>query len=143
MGFVAFNGWMDSIGIKSPVVNINDSFFDPLSRPFMSLHLPTEMLSDIMSGKIIIVMCFDNELFFHRANKMYPSLFLLSNAESTKQPLENILHVGSQGIASYVNGHASFLGNGIESRILFDQQRPDNIIEWSYARSDLKKQYKA
>ncbi|MDS7419023.1 hypothetical protein NXG70_20680, partial [Klebsiella pneumoniae] len=38
---------------------------------------------------------------------------------------------------------APSLGNGIESRILFDQQRPDNIIEWSYARSDLKKQYKA
>ncbi|EKI52685.1 hypothetical protein ECN1_1959 [Escherichia coli N1] len=37
----------------------------------------------------------------------------------------------------------SFLGNGIESRILFDQQRPDNIIEWSYARSDLKKQHEA
>ncbi|HBQ4036848.1 TPA: hypothetical protein L7126_004439 [Klebsiella pneumoniae] len=143
MGFVAFNGWMDSLGIKSPVVNINDSFFDPLSRPFMSLHLPTEMLSDLMSGQIIIVMCFDNELFFHRANKTYPGLLLLSNAARTKQPLENILHVGSQGIASYVDGHTSFLGNGIESRILFDQQRPDNIIEWSYARSDLKKQHKA
>lgn len=141
MGFVAFNGWMDSLGIKSPVVNINDSFFDPLSRPFMSLHLPTEMLSDLMSGQIIIVMCFDNELFFHRANKTYPGLFLLSNTARTKQPLENILHVGSQGIASYVDGHTSFLGNGIESRILFDQQRPDNIIEWSYARSDLKKQH--
>ena len=143
MGFVAFNGWMDSLGIKSPVVNINDSFFDPLSRPFMSLHLPTEMLSDLMSGQIIIVMCFDNELFFHRANKTYPGLYLLSDAARTKQPLENILRVGSQGIASYVDGNTSFLGNGIESRILFDQQRPDNIIEWSYARSDLKKQHEA
>ena len=143
MGFIAFNGWMDSLSIKTPIVNINDSFFDPLSRPFMSLHLPNEMLSDLMSGKIIIVMCFDSELFFHRANKTYPSLFLLSNTARKKQPLENILHVGSQGIASYVDGQICFLGNGIESRILFDQQRPDNIIEWSYAKSDLKKQHQA
>lgn len=59
---------------------------------------------------------------------MYPSLFLLSNAESTKQPLENILHVGSQGIASYVNGHASFLGNGIESRILLISNDPTILL---------------
>ncbi|MCV5389726.1 hypothetical protein OFC62_33945, partial [Escherichia coli] len=72
-----------------------------------------------------------------------PGLYLLSDAARTKQPLENILRVGSQGIASYVDGNTSFLGNGIESRILFDQQRPDNIIEWSYARSDLKKQHEA
>ncbi len=75
----------------------------------MSLHLPTEMLSDLMSGQIIIVMCFDNELFFHRANKTYPGLYLLSDAARTKQPLENILRVGSQGIASDVDGNTSFL----------------------------------
>lgn len=85
MGFVAFNGWMDSLGIKSPVVNINDSFFDPLSRPFMSLHLPTEMLSDLMSGQIIIVMCFDNELFFTvltKRTQVYFSLAMLQEQSS-------------------------------------------------------------
>lgn len=85
MGFVAFNGWMDSLGIKSPVVNINDSFFDPLSRPFMSLHLPTEMLSDLMSGQIIIVMCFDNELFFTvltKRTRVYISLAMQQEQSS-------------------------------------------------------------
>lgn len=134
-GFLAFSTWMDGIDIKSKVVNINYSFFDPLSRLFMSLNLPTELLFDIISGELIIIMCFDHQQFFNRANSRYPGLFYLSDEEEST---ENTLFVGNQGIASDVDGCCSFVGNGYEIRILFDLQRPDNLIDWSYELSDLK-----
>lgn len=141
MGFVGFNTWIDSDEFKGRVTNINDSFFDTLSRPFLSLNLPTDLLMDIMAGKLLIVMCFDHEKFFERANARHPGLFTLEEYPENNEKhahAKNTLHVGSKGIASLVDGNVSFVGNGFETRILFDLQRPDNLIDWSYQRSDLK-----
>lgn len=141
IGFVGFNAWIDGTEFKGRVTNINDSFFDTLSRPFLNINLPTELLMDIMAGKLLIVMCFDHKKFFERANARYPGLFTLEDyPENNKKHAQakNTLHVGSKGIASLVDGNASFVGNGFETRILFDLQRPDNLIDWSYQRSDLK-----
>lgn len=141
LGFIGFNTWIDGTEFKGRVTNINDSFFDSLSRPFLSLNLPTDLLMDIMAGKLLIVMCFDHEKFFERANARHPGLFTLEEyRENNKNHAhaKNTLHVGSKGIASLVDGNVSFVGNGFETRILFDFQRPDNLIDWSYQRSDLK-----
>lgn len=140
-GFVGFNAWINGMGVKGNITNINESFFDSLSRPFLSINLPTELLTDVMAGKLLIVMCFDHEKFFERANARYPGLFTLE--EYPQDPKKNALvqdslRVGSKGIASLVEGIISFVGNGFETRILFDLQRPDNLIDWSYQRSDLK-----
>lgn len=141
MGFVGFNAWVSHSGLNGRITNINDSFFDTLSRPFLSLNLPTDMLVDIMAGKLLIVMCFDHKKFFERANTRYPGLFTLEEyPENTEKHAhsQNTLHIGLKGIASLVEGNVSFVGNGFETRILFDLQRPDNLIDWSYQRSDLK-----
>lgn len=138
MGFVGFNTWIDGSGFKGRITNINESFFDTLSRPFLCLNLPTDLLMDIMAGKLLIVMCFDHEKFFERANSRYPGLFILEEyPEKYAHPLET-LQVGSKSIASLVDGVISFAGNGVETRIIFDLHRPDNLIDWSYERSDLK-----
>lgn len=140
LGFIDFNTCIDGTEFKGRVTNINDSFFDPLSRPFLSLNLPTDLLMDIMAGKLLIVMSFDHEKFFERANARYPDLFTLEEyPENTEKHAhsQNTLHVGSKGIASRVEGNMSFVGNGFETRIIFDLQRPDNLIDWSYQRSDL------
>ncbi|WP_368656906.1 hypothetical protein [Pantoea agglomerans] len=138
LGFIGFNTWIDGTEFKGRVTNINDSFFDPLSRPFLNLNLPTDLLMDIMAGKLLIVMCFDHEKFFERANAKHPGLFTLEEYPQKYAHTQNTLHVGSKGIASLVEGNVSFVGNGFETRILFDLQRPDNLIDWSYQRSDLK-----
>ncbi|MBZ6397919.1 MULTISPECIES: hypothetical protein [Pantoea] len=141
MGFVGFNTWVDGTGFKGKIININESFFDTLSRPFLSLNLPTELLMDIMAGKLLVVMCFDHEKFYERANARHPGLFTLEDYPDNTEKhahAQNTLHVGSKGIASLVEGNVSFVGNGFETRILFDLQRPDNLIDWSYQRSDLK-----
>lgn len=147
MGFVGFNSWVSHSGLNGRISNINDSFFDTLSRPFLSLNLPTDMLVDIMAGKLLIVMSFDHKKFFERANDRYPGLFTLEeypenteNTENTEKHAhsQNTLHIGLKGIASLVEGNVSFVGNGFETRILFDLQHPDNLIDWSYQRSDLR-----
>ena len=96
---------------------------------------------DIMAGKLLVVMCFDHEKFYERANARHPGLFTLEDYPDNTEKhahAQNTLHVGSKGIASLVEGNVSFVGNGFETRILFDLQRPDNLIDWSYQRSDLK-----
>lgn len=138
LGFIGFNTWIDGTEFKGRVTNINDSFFDPLSRPFLNLNLPTDILMDVMAGKLLIVLCLDHEKFFERANVRYPGLFTLEEYPEKYAHTQNTLHVGSKGIASLVEGNVSFVGNGFETRILFDLQRPDNLIDWSYQRSDLK-----
>lgn len=138
IGFVGFNSWVDGSGFKGRVTNINDSFFDTLSRPFLSLNLPTDLLMDIMAGKLLIVMCFDHEKFFERANSRYPGLFILEEYPEKHTHVLETLQVGSKRIASLVDGNISFAGNGLETRIMFDLHRPDNLIDWSYERSDLK-----
>lgn len=138
MGFVGFNIWIDGTEFKGRVTNINESFFDTLSRPFLSINLPTDLLMDIMAGKLLIVMCFDHKKFFERANARHRCLFTLEEYPDKYAHTQNTLHVGSKGIASLVEGNVSFVGNGFETRILFDLQRPDSLIDWSYQRSDLR-----
>lgn len=93
---------------------------------------------NVMTGKLLIVLCLDHEKFFERANLRYPGLFTLEEYPEKYAHTQNTLHVGSKGIASLVEGNVSFVGNGFETRILFDLQRPDNLIDWSYQRSDLR-----
>ncbi|KAF6652518.1 hypothetical protein HFD91_21655 [Enterobacteriaceae bacterium EKM102V] len=138
LGFIGFNTWIDGTEFKGRVTNINDSFFDPLSRPFLNLNLPTDILMDVMTGKLLIVLCLNHEKFFERANVRYPGLFILEDIPENHIQSLNTLRVGARCIASYVDGHISYVGNGFETRIIFDLQRPDNLIDWSYQRSDLR-----
>lgn len=139
MGFVGFNSWMDGCKISGTVFNILDSFSDPLSRPFFNLNLPDKLLLDIISGDLIVVLCLDHKKFAERANKKHPGLYKVLDFPSTIADTIDMLSVDGKGIASYVDSKASFIGSGYETRIIFDQHYPDNLIDWSYKISDLKK----
>ncbi|WED82632.1 hypothetical protein PYU99_06740 [Aeromonas media] len=139
MGFCGFNGWMDISKISGTVFNILDSFSDALSRPFFSLNLPDKLLLDIISGNLIVVLCFDHKRFAERANKKYPGLYIVSDFPPTMTDTTNMLSVDGKGIASSVDSTMNFIANGYETRIIFDQHYPDNLIDWSYKVSDLKK----
>lgn len=141
MGFIGFNGWMDGCKISGRIFNILDSFSDPLSRPFFSLNLPDKLLLDIIDGNLIVVLCFDQKLFVDRANKKYPKLYKILNFPPEIIDTTNMLSINGKGIASCVENESSFIGIGYETRIIFDQQYPDNLIDWSYKMSDLKKEY--
>jgi hypothetical protein len=121
------------------VHNILDSFSDPLSRPFFSLNLPDKLLVDIINGDLIIVLCFDHELFVKKANKKYPGLYFYSSFPSEVKKTKAMISVDGKVIGSYVDNNISYLGNGYESRVIFDQQQPVSLIDWGYKMSDLKK----
>lgn len=139
MGFVGFNTWIDGCKISGTVFNILDSFSDPLSRPFFSLNLPDKLLLDIIDNKIIIVLCLDHKLFVEYANRKYPDLYFYTDFTSMMSKTENMMSVDGKGIASYVDNNISYLGNGYESRIIFDQHYPASLIDWGYKMSDIRK----
>ncbi len=119
--------------------NILDSFSDALSRPFFSLNLPDKLLLDIINGNLIVVLCFDHRRFVERANKKYPGIYELLDFPSPKINPMSMLSINGKGVVSSVDGQSAFIGNGYETRIIFDQQYPDSLIKWSYHMSDLKK----
>ncbi|WP_048024482.1 hypothetical protein [Raoultella ornithinolytica] len=141
MGFCGFNGWMEVSKISGTIFNILDSFSDCLSRPFFSLNLPDKLLLDIISGDLIIVLCFDHKRFFERAKRKHPELYSTLDFPSTTSDTKSMLSINGKGIAFKVDGMDNFIANGYETRIIFDQHHPDNLIDWSYRMSDLKKEH--
>ncbi|HHZ8505217.1 TPA: hypothetical protein ACWL6U_002720 [Morganella morganii] len=140
MGFCGFNAWMDGCKISGTVFNILDSFSDALSRPFFSLNLPEKLLLDIISGDLIIVLCFDHKLFAKRANKKYPGIYNIAEFPTSINDASTMLSVNGKSISSSIDGTDIFIGGGYEARIIFDQHCPDSLIDWSYKMSDLKKE---
>lgn len=139
MGFCGFNSWMNISKISGTVYNILDSFSDALSRPFFNLNLPEKLLLDIINGDLIIVLCLDYKRFVERANRKYPGIYSILDFPSTISDVTNMFSVDGKGIVSRVDGMDNFIANGFETRIIFDQHYPDNLIDWSYKMSDLKK----
>lgn len=139
MGFVGFSTWMDGSKISGTVFNILDSFSDPLSRPFFSLNLPDKLLLGIIDNKLIVILCFDYKRFVEHANKKYSNLYFYTDFPSLMSRTEDMMSVDGKGIGSYVDNNISFLGNGYESRIIFDQHYPSSLIDWGYKMSDIRK----
>ncbi|WP_222888570.1 hypothetical protein [Enterobacter sp. C2] len=137
MGFVGFNSWMDGTNFKGRVFNISDSIGHHFVQPLFNLNLPYELIEDIISGEIIIVLCLDFKKFMELGNKKYPNLLHLAPHPKSFPDPNDYFMIGKEAIFSYKNGHMSFIGTGMESRIIFDLQRPANVIDWIYKGSDL------
>lgn len=128
---LGFNGWMGVMECKSPVFNILDFLKDPLAPPLPYLDLPTPLLDDIMKDKVVVVMCLDVVGFIEKVNKKYGDyLFFLEKKESRKH-LDSLNAMWSyEGrVVGYKNGTGTgVLGYGVVTRILYDFQRPLNMI---------------
>ncbi|BCZ53661.1 hypothetical protein SL264_30670 [Enterobacter cloacae] len=137
MGFVGFNSWMDGTNFKGRVFNISDSIGHHFSQPLFNLNLPHELIEDIITGDLIIVLCLDYNKFMQLANQMHPNLLHLAPLPKKFSDPDDFFMIGKEAIFSYKNGNISFIGTGLESRIIFDLQKPSNVIEWIYKGSDL------
>lgn len=139
--YVAFSSWMKIIDCKNPIYNLTDSFFDALSRPLPSLYMPTEFVEEVMNGDIIVMGCLDTEKFFELSQKLYPSMLTL--APPPPHAKLGTMRVANKVIAISMtdtdSGGLGFLGDGLESRIKFDLQKPQNILKNQYATT--KKYY--
>ncbi|MEC4192597.1 hypothetical protein VSP75_15610 [Escherichia coli] len=137
MGFVGFNSWMDGTDFKGHVFNISDSIGQYFVQPLFNLNLPHELIEDIIDSEVIIVLCLDFRKFMELGNEKYPNLLHLAPLPKLFSDPGDYFMIGKQAIFSYKNGNKSFIGTGLESRIIFDLQRPANIIDWIYKGSDL------
>lgn len=137
MGFVGFNTWMDGTYFKGHVFNISDSIGQHFAQPLFNLNLPHELIEDIITGELIIVLCLDYRKFMQLGNKMYPNLLHLAPVPKKFSDPDDFFMIDKEAIFSYKNGNTSFIGTGLESRIIFDLQKPSNIIDWIYKGSDL------
>lgn len=137
MGFIGFNSWMDGTNFKGRVLNISDSISNHFVQPLFNLNIPHELIEDIISGNIIIVLCLDFMKFMQLGNKKHPNLLHLAPLPKASSDPNDYFMVGKEAIFSYKEGNISFIGTGFESRIIFDLQRPKNIIDWIYKGSDL------
>lgn len=134
--FIGFNSWMDGTNFKGHVFNISDSIIFHFSQPLFNLNLPHELLEDIINNGVIIVLCLDYEKFMHFGNERYPGLLHLSPLSMGVSDVDDYFMVGNEAVCSYENGQEIFVGTGFEHRIIFDLQRPKNIIDWIYKGSD-------
>lgn len=141
IGFCGFNSWIDGMNVKGTVYNILDSYSDPLSKPFFRLNLPDKLLLDIIDNKLIVVMCLDYKSFVEYANRKYPNLYTITEFPSSMPNTEALMSIDGKGIAKIVNKNISFLGGGIENRIIFDLHYPENLIDWDYKMSDIKRDF--
>ncbi|TXT41452.1 MAG: hypothetical protein FD135_238 [Comamonadaceae bacterium] len=137
--FVGFNAWMDAIHCTSKVHNITDSFKDPMVRPFGSLNLPYELLLKILKGEVFIILCFDVRAFIDFGNQLFPGYLSIANpresAEARRQPFYH-LELDGRAVATSSPWGKGFLGGGIQDRVIFDLQRPENLISMNHEAID-------
>lgn len=131
IAFVGFKSWMAEIQCDSPIYNLTDSFYIPSARPLGATFLSFELQAKILRGEILVIICLDIPRLIDLANEIKPGfLSLASKAESGKAHRFKMQMLEHQGRAVKVsNGtEMEFLGGGFRDRVLFDQQRPLQLI---------------
>lgn len=134
--YIGFSSWMSVIECKSEIYNLTDSFFDPLSRPLPSLDMPTEFITEILNGDIIMVACLDITEFFKFSQKTYPNMITL------KTPSNKInvgqMRVKGQALTMSLGDElgVGYLGDGLITRMAYDLQKPSSILKMHYAGSN-------
>ncbi|MDG3820681.1 hypothetical protein L5B88_27150 [Pseudomonas aeruginosa] len=131
MGLVGFNAWMDSMDCKSPIYNLTDTLSDPLAKPFALLDVSTKNLNRILSGEIVVVICFDFKKFFELGNKLYPGFLKLLDSKDKILPEKDFL-VDGKLVGFETKDEDVSLRNGTIVRVVFDFQRPSNIVKINY-----------
>ncbi|MBB6155100.1 hypothetical protein HDC30_002323 [Pseudomonas sp. JAI115] len=136
MAYVGFNSWMSMIECKSEIYNLTDSFHDALSRPLVSLDMPTEFVIEIFKGDVIMVACLDIEKFLDLSNSIYPSMITLTTPPR-RVNVENI-HIKGKALTMSMGDKfgIGYLGGGLLTRMAYDLQKPSSILQMQYAKSN-------
>ena len=136
--FIGFNAWMDVEHCTSRIFNITDSFRMPWVRPFGSLDLPLELLQKVFRGEVSIVLCLDVKAFVELANSMFPNyLSVASKSETAAACDEFYEYLQLDGRVINCNSARGWIvGRGVLDRIVFDLQRPSNLLEMQHAALD-------
>ena len=136
MAMVGFNSWIDGLGCSDKAYNILSFLKDPLVRPLPYFDLPTDLLDKILRDEVIVALCLDIPALIYASNKRHPNLLsLMSKTESApllKGWLVPLSHDG-QVVKFSLGEHEGWMGSGLLARIIFDFQRPLNVVEQQFS----------
>lgn len=128
--FAGFNGWMAIRECTSEIHNFSHSFLNPYAPPIAHAELPTEMLKQIFSGEIIVIICVDVREFIKVANSMYPDFLRYGNKKETAKVKQTnsyyhfLEHEGKMIFSS----DGGVIGSGFFDRIIYGLQYPRQAI---------------
>jgi len=131
LAFVGFNVWMDEMKCESPIYNLTDSFAIPSARPLGATHLSLDLQKRILRGEVIVIICLDLTRMIEAANSSRPGLLELASKRETRKLREQkigTLELKNQALKLRAEGQTVFLANGFRDRVVFDQQRPTQLL---------------
>lgn len=131
MAVAGFKTWMRTQHCDSHVFNLTDSFHNFGVRPLGATFLSLELQQKVLRGEILVIMCLDILKMIDLGNQMRPDCFrLATKAESARLRNERIGNFTLNGrfVRANIGGEETFLGGGFRDRILFDQQRPAQLL---------------
>lgn len=140
MAFVGFQAWMKQQGCESRIFSLTDSFRDPGVRPLGATFLSLDLQKKILRGEILVIMCLDILRMIDLANKLQPGyLQLATKTETVRMRGQKVGDFTLNGlfIRANVAGEVTFLGGGFRDRVLFDQQRPAQLLSQHLAMAPL------
>lgn len=107
-----------------------------MGATFLSLDLQKK----ILRGEILVIVCLDILKMIDLANKLQPGyLQLATKAETVRMRGQRMGDFTLNGlfIRANVAGEVTFLGGGFRDRVLFDQQRPAQLLAQHLAMAPL------
>ena len=131
VAFVGFSTWMDQIRCQSPIYNLTDSFLIPTARPLGATMLSLELQRRVLRGEIIVIVCLDLMRMVDVGNKICPGFAGFTSAKQTRQLRGRgmtSLELKGRAVRLHAAGQSTLLANGFRDRVVFDQQRPVQLL---------------
>jgi len=123
-----FRGWMEGIGVDSPVWDYQNVFSIPLARPPFTLLFPPKFIKGLVTGEIVLKMCLHVPFWVEKLNTNYHEaeigLEIIKKSRKADMKHGDLFMYNGKLIKFTTGGHTGYIGSGILSKILFDFYRP-------------------
>lgn len=129
--FVGFQSWMRSRKCESKIFSLSDSFHDPRVRPLGASLLSMDLRRKVLRGEILVIMCLDVLKFIELGNSMQSGFMRLATKnESSKVRGHQVGNLTLNGchVITNLGRETAIVGSGTRDRILYDQQRPRQLL---------------
>lgn len=129
--FAGFQSWMRIQRCESKIFSLTDSFHDPGVRPLGAALLSMDLRLKVLRGEILVIMCLDISKFIELGNSMqsgYMQLATKAASLKARNRLMGTLTLNGRHIVTTIGGETTVVGTGTRDRILFDHQRPRQLL---------------
>lgn len=137
IAFVGFKLWMQTVKCESPIYNLTDSFLNPSVRPLGAMFLSLELQKKILRGDIMVIICIDILKIIEMANNMHSGFLELASKRETSQMRDyrmGSLEYKGRFVRSKIGPEQSYIGIGFRDRVVYDQQRPSQLLKLHLAQ---------